>query len=463
MERPIPQPIDAEKAVLGSIIMDPGAIAEVMYLVTPADFYRDEHSFLYRIILDLYAQHGPADLVTICNELERRDLLRKIGGQGYIAELQNSIPTSANAAYYARIVQRAAVGRRLIHVAGQIAALGYNQADDMTERAFKLVIDAASARGTGTEQDFSDVLDELLEEVDRRMEGDLSQHVLYTGLPALDDMTGGMERKELILVAGRPGTGKSVFGLEVAVNAAKQLRQQGGTVFYYNLEMSGVQQVRRLIASKAHINGQMIRHGFRDGAAILEDEYSHFSHKAEELRELLRGSLYLYSKPISVDDLDARLSTAVMTKNCRFVVIDQLDLFEDFEHDREHDQISYTSKRLKQIALDLDITILCLVQLSREVEHRPGIAGKRPVLPDLRYSGRLEQDADQVWFLFRPSLYEQRPQVPNWNRYAECIAGKMREGPRGTIVPFCFLEEYTAIEAWPREWGRPILDDKEGK
>ena len=469
MERPLPNYIEAEEAVLGSLIQDPEAIAEVLHLVQPGDFYRDLHRDIYQAILDLFHEHGPADLITLCSELQRRDpdQYEKMDGQAYIATLLNTVPTSANAAYYAKIVERAARGRRLIHAAGKIAALGYTQDDEMMEKAFRLVIEAGARREQGQELDIAEVLEELYEDIERRSKEGMSDYVLYTGIPAIDEAMGGMERKELIYVAARPGTGKSVFGLEVATNVARQLRDQGkpGTVFYYNLEMSRHQQMRRLIASKTHLNSQMIRAGFKDKRGqFFEEEFNTFIQKLGELGSLLKGRLKIYDKPISVDDLYARLSIAKMTKHCRFVVIDQLDLVVDHEHDREHDSISHTSKRLKQIALELDITILALVQLNREVENRPGLVGKRPILPDLRYSGRLEQDADQVWFLFRPCLYPPAlSHVPHYEQYAEAIAGKMREGPRGIIVPFCYWDEFTAIEPWPREWGRPILDEKEGK
>lgn len=461
MERSLPQSIEAEEGALGSLIIDPEAIVQVFDILRAEDFYRDAHRTIYRAILDLYTERGPADLITLCKELERRGQLDETGGQAYIASLVNAVPTSANIEYYARIVVRTAIARRLIHAAGQIAGLAYNEVDEeeMREKSMELVLQATTLRQQSHEQDFGDVLNELVEETYRRMEGTLEQHLLLTGIPELDATITGMERGELIFAAGRPGTGKSVLGLMIAEAVALQIKPQKETVYYYTLEMSATQQVRRLIAAHLHMNGQLIRAGFRGPSGrILEEALERFDKQASTLREQLQGTLFIHSKPISVDSLYQRLMLAVSTRKCRFVVIDQMDLFEDPRRDKEHEQISYASKRLKQIARDLNITILCLVQLSREVERRPGLVGKRPILSDLRYSGRLEQDADQVWFLFRPSLYEERPTSVSWSEYGEIILAKVRDGQRGKILPYRFLAPFTAIEPWPQDWERPTIE-----
>lgn len=460
MERLLPHNIEAEEGVLGSIILDPEAIPQVADFLRPEDFYRDAHRHIFAAVIDLHRAHTPADLITLCEELERRGQLRDIGGAAAVSSLVNAVPTSANVEYYARIVERAAMMRRLVHAAGQMAALAYNEPDsrEALERSMRLLLAISDRHQNEGEQDFEEVLDELLEETYNRMEGSLSHHLLQTGLPALNAAVSGIDRGELVYLAGRPGTGKSVLGLDMADAVAGQVKEQGGTVFYYTLEMSATQQVRRLVAARARINTQLIRTGFRGAYGELADEeLSKFNQKAQALRERLKGTLFIHKQPISVDRLYERLYNAVLTKHCRFVVIDQLDLLEDEDRFREHDQISYASKRLKQIARDLNLPILCLVQLNREVEHRHGLAEKRPILPDFRYSGRLEQDADQVWFLFRPSMYEARPEDCHWAEYGEIILGKMRDGQRGLIVPYRFIEPYALIEAWPGDWERPVV------
>lgn len=461
MERLLPHNIEAEEGVLGSIILDPEAIPQIADFLRPEDFYRDAHRHIFAAVIDLHRDHTPADLITLCEELDRRGQLKDIGGTASVASLVNAVPTSANVEYYARIVERASMMRRLVHAAGQMAALAYSEQDahEALERSMRMLLQISDRYQDDQEQDFEEVLVELLEETYNRMEGSVSQHLLQTGLPALNAAISGIDRGELVYVAGRPGTGKSVLGLDVADAVAGQVKEQGGTVFYYTLEMSATQQVRRLVAARARINTQLIRTGFRGAFGELEAEELHrFNQKAQALRERLAGTLFIHKKPISVDRLYERLYNAVLTRNCRFVVIDQLDLLEDERRDREHDQISYASKRLKQIARDLNLPILCLVQLNREVEHRHGLAEKRPILPDFRYSGRLEQDADQVWFLFRPSMYEARPQDCHWSEYGEIILGKMRDGQRGLIVPYRFVEPYALIEEWPSDWERPVVE-----
>jgi replicative DNA helicase len=460
MERLLPYNIEAEEGVLGSLILDPEAIPQVADFLRPEDFYRDAHRQIYAAVIDLHRAHTPADLITLCEELDRRGQLKAIGGTASVSSLVNAVPTSANVEYYASIVERAAMMRRLIHAAGQMAALAYNEQDprEALEQSMRLLLRISDRHQDDQEQDFEEVLDELLEETYNRMEGSVSQHLLQTGLPALNAAVSGIDRGELVYLAGRPGSGKSVLGLAMADAAAGQVKEQGGTVFYYTLEMSATQQVRRLVAARARINTQLIRTGFRGAyGELAAEELARFNQKAQALRERLKGTLFIHKKPISVDRLYERLYNAVLTKNCQFVVIDQLDLLEDERREREHDQISYASKRLKQIARELNLPILCLVQLNREVEHRHGLAEKRPILPDFRYSGRLEQDADQVWFLFRPSMYEARPQDCHWAEYGEIILGKMRDGQRGLIVPYRFLEPYASIEDWPGDWERPIV------
>lgn len=463
MEKVLPYSIEAEEGVLGSLFIDSEAIYQVVTIVRPEDFYRNAHQAIYAVIYDLFQKHrGPADLITVCDELQRRGQLEEMGGSAYVAGLVNAVPTAAHVQYYAHIVEREAIKRRLIQVAGQVASLAMNEEDphEAVSKAHKLLMDVNAKQLGSLEDDFADVLDALQEEVTRRIVDGADKHLLKTGLSALTTaIGGGMDRGELIYVAGRPGSGKSVVGLDTARAAAEQVREQGGTVFYYTLEMTSAQQAQRMIASETEINTQLIRTGFRKADGTRDNvALEAFNAKVADLKRRLGGVLKMHSTPISVDNLHSRLYQAVASQNCRLAVIDQLDLFEDERRDKEHDMISYTSKRLKQIANDLRIPILALVQLNREVEHRTSLAGKRPTLPDFRYSGRLEMDADQVWFVFRPSLYEQRPQVPHWNEYGEVILGKMRDGQRGLMIPFRFKEQYTAISDWPHEYGRPIIE-----
>ena len=402
-EKLLPLSIEAEESVLGSLIIDPEAIAQVEDVLRPDDFYRDAHKTLYQSMLTLSARHEPADFVTLCDELERIGKLSLVGGASAIASLMNGVPTSANAVYYARIVAQKALYRRLIHAAGQIAALAYEEADDVLEEAEQLIFALGQAQGVAS--DLTPV-----------------QEVLSDCLTTLDAPLGGdwHARSDLVILAARPGTGKSSFALNVARNACRQ----GERVALFSLEMSRHQLGMRLLSMEAGIDQHRLRLGW------VEDH---------EWEQLVAALGILSEEQLWIDDT-AALSLASLRSRARrmqaqhgvdLVIVDYLQLLRanlDGKRLQNREQeIAEISRGLKAIAKELDVPVLALAQLSRAVEVR---ASKVPQLSDLRESGSIENEADVVLFIYRDDLYNPENETKG---FADLIIAKHRNGPTGTI------------------------------
>ncbi len=473
MEKLMPQNLEAEEAVLGSTIIDP-EMARTLRWLQPSDFYRDIHRTIWQAVQKLGRKGIPADIITICDELQRDGTLEDVGGMTYISSLVNAVPTSANAEYYAAIVSRMAVARRAIHAAGQIAALAYNDLSldtlEFRRKCMDLVLKATMDTSRARAVPLSDVLHALQEETYARMEGDLEAHLLLPGFHELDRMLVGFERGDLIYIAARPRIGKSGLGQAFLLNIARQLARTGGTCDYVTLEMTSMQQARRMVASESRINSKLIRSGFRDVVKGRRDEvdtdmFARFTHAVERLRDEVGDLVYIQEEGLTVEQLRDHLAEVVTTRDCRFVVVDQLDLFAgENGKETEQEHVSHISKALKQIAKDLKIVVLCLVQLNRNLENRTGVNGKRPQLADLRMSGRLEMDADMVLFLHRPCVYDPDLPLTHYDQYTEVWAGKVREGDAGGMVPLCFTGRFATFSDWPDGWLRPPLEqDPEGE
>jgi replicative DNA helicase len=254
------------------------------------------------------------------------------------------------------------------------------------------------------------------------------------------------------------------------LNMARQLARTGGTCDYVTLEMTALQQARRMVASESQINSSLIRAGFRDVVRERRDEvdaelFARFTQAVERLRDEIGDVVYVQEEGLTVEQLRDHLTEVVTSRDCRLVVVDQLDLFTGpGGRETEQEHVSRISKALKQIARDLEIVVLCLVQLNRNLEGRMGVQGKRPQLADLRMSGRLEMDADMVLFLHRPCVYEPGLRLSHYAQYTEVWAGKVREGEAGGMVPLCFTGQFATFSDWPEGWLRPALEqDPEGE
>ena len=423
MEKLLPQNIEAECGVLGSIIIDPEAIVQVSDFLHADDFYRDAHHTIYEVILQLYEEHEPADFITICDELERRNKLEEVGGASYITSLINQVPTSGNVEFYARIVERTAILRRLIHAAGQIAAIAYEEgdADIALDKAEQLIFNISQRHARSDFTHMRDVLAEYMNKLDQLHEHRGTIVGVPTGFTDLDRLTGGLQKSDLIILAARPGIGKSSLALSLAHNSALKYHN---SIALFSLEMSKDQLAQRLLSMDARIDQQRLRTG-----TIEEDEWDRIVYAMDTLSE----------SNIWIDDT-AGISTMEMRSKARrlhaehgidLIIVDYLQLMQATIGGRRNEnrvqEISEISRNLKGLARELNVPVLALAQLSRAVESRQS---KVPQLSDLRESGSIEQDSDIVMFIYRDDLYNQESERKN---IADIIIAKHRNGPVGEI------------------------------
>ncbi|NLV74260.1 MAG: replicative DNA helicase [Chloroflexi bacterium] len=415
-----PQNIEAEQSVLGSLLIDPDAIVRVSSVLKPEDFYRETHQLIYRAIMDLHERRSPADLVTVTDELERLGALGTIGGASYLTSLVNTVPTSVNVEYYAHIVERTRVMRRLIEASAEIAALAYEDREDIAEvvdMAESIIFDISQRRGARDLTPIADIISEYYDQVE-----DLSLHPdrssgVPTGFADLDALLGNMQRSDLLIVAARPGVGKSSFATTIASNAARQ----HAVVAMFTLEMSSEQLVQRMISASSGIDSKDLRTG-----RVL-DRWDDFT----------RVSTQLAGTQIFIDDSSSLTPMEIRSKARRLaaeysldlIIIDYLQLMQagDRRSENRVQEISYITRSLKSLARELDVPVIALSQLSRAVENRPD---KRPQLSDLRESGSIEQDADIVMFIYREDILGE---PTDRNNIADIIVAKHRNGALGTI------------------------------
>ncbi len=420
IEKLLPQNIEAECGVLGSLIIDPEAIAQVADFLQADDFYRNAHRTIYEIMLRFFDRHEPADFIELCDELTRRNMLEEVGGSSYISSLVNQVPTSGNVEFYGRIVERTAVLRRLIHGAGQIAACAYEQAEDAYEQSERIIYAIGTRRGQGDFEAMTEITSGYLNELDYLHEHRGRIVGVPTGLYALDGIVGGMQKSDLIILAARPSQGKTSLALTVAHNAAINYNKSVGI---FSLEMSKRQLAQRMVAMTAPVDLQKLRTGW-----IEERDWDKIVAAVDTLSE---GKLWIADT--------TGLSIAAMRSKCRrlqarhgldLLIVDYLQLMQSADpkqHANRVQEISDISRGLKLLAMELDIPILALSQLSRNVEQR---ATKVPQLSDLRDSGSLEQDADVVLFIYRDEVYSRETAKKG---IADIIIAKHRNGPVGEI------------------------------
>ncbi len=430
-DKDIPKSIEAEEALLGSLLIDPDVITHVANLVEPGDFYLARHGEIYDVIRQLFDQGEPIDFVTVVEELERRGKLEEVGGRSYIASLVNAVPTAINAYQYAQIVQEKSTLRQLISAAADIARKAYDDAQevkDVVEEAEKLIFAIAERRLDQDLVPIHDVMPQVLEDI--RMLAERGEDVLGapSGFKDLDKLLGGFQKSDLIILAARPGMGKTSFALNVALHAAKNRRLR---VAIFSLEMSREQLVQRLLSQEARINS----HDLRQGKIYSQEAWD----------RLMAAAATLQSCPIYIDDTAALTPFELRTKARRLyaehgmdlLIVDYMQLMHSGRRSENRVQeISYISRTMKQLARELRVPLIALSQLSRQVENR---ADKRPVLSDLRESGSIEQDADVVLFIYRPGRNEEESEEHN---IAQIIVAKHRHGPTGVVSLF-FDQNFT--------------------
>ena len=417
----VPHSREAEEAVVGAVLINPEAYYDVAQFLTPDDFYIHRLRWVWDAFTRLHEGRVPIDLLTVADELERTGQLAEVGGPAFLTSLINQVPTSLNAESYGKIVEEHSVRRKMITAANRIASIAYNtetNVDEVMGESEKAVFNVSERRLKHDLQPIKQVLSEYYDRIDDLAKRPEEIHGVPTGFIDLDKMLTGLQPSDLLIIAGRPGQGKTGFLLSVAKNAALTHKKH---VAIFSLEMSNEQVVQRLIAQETGIDSQRLRTG-----KLTQEEWPLFNHAIEVFGDT----------KIFLDDTPAITPLQLRTK-CRrlhmefgidLVILDYLQLMSgDTRNDNRVQEVSFISRNLKVLARELNVPVLAAAQLSRAVEQR---TDKRPVLSDLRESGSLEQDADIVMFIYRPDQYEKDTNKQN---VAEIIISKHRNGPVGSV------------------------------
>lgn len=425
-----PHNLEAEQAVLGCMLLDSDVIPTVTELLKCEDFYRDDHKEIYEAVIDLAEKAQPVDLITVSEQLKLRGTLDNVGGLDYLTLMTSAVPTTSNARYYTKIVEEKALLRRLIKASSDIVNMGYEASEDavyVLDKAEKSIFDIMQKRNT---QGFSHIKDVLLETFNR-LEELYNSKSYITGIPTgftdLDYKTAGLQNSDLILIAARPGMGKTAMALNIAQYAAVHGRVP---VAIFNLEMSKDQLVNRMLCSEVMVDSHKMRTG-----KLEDDDWQKI---AKALGPLSDAPVYIDDTPgISVMDIRAKCRRLKLEKNLGLVVIDYLQLMQGRgKIESRQQEVSEISRSLKILAKEINIPVVTMSQLSRGPETR---TDHRPMLSDLRESGAIEQDADIVMFLYRDDYYNPDTEKKN---IAEVIVAKHRSGSTGTIE-LRWFGEYT--------------------
>ncbi len=428
-----PHNLEAEESLLGAMLLSRDAItAAVEANVAAPDFYKPAHAHVFDAVLSLYGQGEPVDPVTVAEELRRADLLESLGGRQALLQLQAATPASANAIHYAKIVNELALLRRLIGVAGDIAEMGYDDSQevvDTLDRAESLVFEVAERRVSDSMVKVSDALQDTLDQLEALYDstGDITG--VPTGYTDLDHLLLGLQPSNLVVVAARPGAGKTSLALGAAANVAMEAQKP---VLFFSMEMGTLELTKRLLAGEARVDARRLQTG-----NIPEGDWTRLSHAVGRLAE---APLFIDDNPhCTVMEMRAKARrTKARQGSLGLVVVDYLQLMTPLTRRAENRQVEVAeiSRGLKILARELDCPVMALSQLNRQVEYR---ADKRPMLADLRESGSLEQDADVVAFIYRDEIYN-----PDSDQRgtAEIIVAKHRNGPTGT-TRLAFVDRLT--------------------
>jgi len=436
----IPHSIEAEKACLGAILIDPSySISEIADIITPDDFYSSRHQIIFKNILDLYNNNQPIDILTITEKLKDNNQLDICGGTSYIVSLTTLVPTSANIKYYAKIIKDKSQLRSLMDVANKIYQMALTDTDDVEatiDYAEHLIFSIAEKKKSGNLVDIKSLLEKTIDIIDSR----IKNKGVYTGIPSgfkdLDDITYGFHNSDLIIIAARPSMGKTSFALNIAANMAIKYKK---SILIFSLEMSSEQLVQRILASEARVDSVKLRSG------ILQK--SDWQNILRTVDSLSNAKIWIEATPaISYTEMRAIARRLKAKNELDVIIVDYLQLIgnpQGQKFENRQTAVSEISRNLKIIARELNVPVIALSQLSREVEKR---SDKEPVLSDLRESGAIEQDADLVAFIHRPGYYNKDEN----DRIAEIIIAKHRNGPTGK-VKLIFFSEYTKFEDYISE------------
>lgn len=418
--RSLPQSIEAEQSVIGSMIIDRSAIAQAAEGLDEEDFYRDSHKVLFKSIIDMFKKDMAVDLVTVLEHLKASDTLDRAGGVTYVTEITSSVPTTANLASYIKIVQEKSTLRKLIKASTSIIEESYNkqgEVENVLDSAEKRIFDIAEKRTASDFEPLNQVLERGFIEIERLFNNKGEITGVGSGFIDLDAKTSGFQKGDMVLIAARPSMGKTTFALNIAEHAALR---EGKSVVIFSLEMSKEQLAYKLLCSEANVDMLKLRTG------TLDDK---------DWENIARATGPLSKAKIYIDDT-AGVSVMEMRSKCRrlkveygidLILIDYLQLMSGSSSESRQQEVSEISRSIKALAKEMECPVIALSQLSRAPEQR---ADHRPMLSDLRESGSIEQDADLVMFLYRDEYYNKETEDKN---VGECIIAKQRNGPVGTV------------------------------
>jgi replicative DNA helicase len=431
-----PQSLEAERSVLGSMLRDNTVITDLTHngLLHAEDFYADAHQKIFAAIEAIHDKGGkPVDVVILAEELKQRGQIEDVGGYPGLIDLWDAAPTAANAEYYAKIVRDKALVRGLIHVSTEVLRDAYDQvmpADQLIESAERKVLDIAEKGITGQTWTLEQAITDTYDRIDKRTTGDqMSFSGVSTGFADLDEITAGLQKSEMVIVAARPSVGKTAFALALARNVIVDAKEP---VFFVSLEQSRLELAERLLCTQARVDSHRLRKG---------------TLSSEDMTKLIEAGDLLRNAKLFIDDAPAqtmlRISAAARRlrhrQNIKLVVIDYLQLIEpDNRRDPRQEQVAQISRRIKALARELEVPVVALAQVNRSSEDRQD---HRPRLSDLRESGSLEQDADTVFLLHRPDRYEPGQQ----EGVIEVIVAKQRNGPTGEVT-LKYVKQYMRYE-----------------
>lgn len=426
-----PHDVEAEQAVIGSMLTDKDAVIDAVEILKPDDFYRQDNKTIFEAILNLFGKSEPIDIITVKAELVSMGKFEAVGGIEYLAILPDKVPTTANVDKYIKIVQEKSILRSLIKASNELIDLGYSETEELDtimDIAEKRIFEISEGKSQKGYSEIKDILVETFSDIEKKYNQKQPITGIATGFSDLDYKTAGLHNSDLILVAARPAMGKSAFALNIATNAAVQSKIP---VAVFNLEMSKNQLVNRILCSEAMVDSNKVRTG-----KIEEDDWIKL---ATALGPLSEAPIYIDDTPgITMTEIRAKCRKLKIEKNIGLVVIDYLQLIQGSgkRNASREQEISEISRSLKILAKELDIPVIALSQLSRAAEARQD---HRPMLSDLRESGAIEQDADIVMFLYRDDYYNPDSEKKN---IAEITLAKHRSGSTGT-VELLWLGNYT--------------------
>lgn len=438
-----PQALDMEEAVLGALLLEKDALHRVIDILKPHMFYKDANRAIYEVVIELFQNSEPVDILTVKDALRRHGNLEKAGGAYYLTELTSRVASAANIEYHARVVAEKFILRQLITISDEVIRDAYDETTDvfdLLDKSEQALFEISETNLRRNYQSMPELVLKTLERLEEMRGKDSSITGIPSGFMDLDQMTAGWQKTDLVIIAARPAMGKTALTLTLARHAAMRFNEP---VAFFSLEMAAVQLTQRMITSEAELDAQKVRTG------SLEDyEWKQLLHRIGNLN---KAPIFIDDTPaLSIWDLRAKCRRLKAEKGIGLVIIDYLQLMSGSANNKNanrEQEIAGISRALKEIAKELNVCVIALSQLSRAVESRGG--DRRPVLSDLRESGSIEQDADMVMFLYRPEYYgfETDDEGNSTLGMAELIIAKQRNGPTGS-VKLQFIGQYGKFSDW---------------